>query len=172
MDMIEHIELPRESAVLLFDAYISWFEDFDSGFEEGIYDSQPDEDDRIAYEFATGSRADPDAAIVRLPWHAVVAIEAGVSSYLEDLASGLTDGTYEDEAPEGIIQAVEFLTAWLQQVDRYAAIALEAGSKSYLDDPGAGPADGSYDQAATDGPSEDRADLHTRAQASAHSIQP
>ena len=137
MDMIEHIELPRESAELLFDTYISWFEDFDSGFEEGIHDNQPDEDDRIAYEFATGSRGDPDAAIVRLPWHAVVAIEAGVSSYLEDIESGFTDGTYEDEAPEGIVEAVDFLTAWLQQVDMNAAIALDTGISSYLDDPGA-----------------------------------
>lgn len=122
MDMIEHIELSRESAELLFDAYISWFEDFDSGFAEGVYENQPDEDDRIAYEFATGSRGDPDAAIVRLPWHAAVAIEAGVSSYLEDLESGLADGTYKDEAPEGIDEAVELLTTWLQQVDKNAAV--------------------------------------------------
>lgn len=126
MDMIEHIELSRESAELLFDAYISWFEDFDSGFEEGIYDKQPDEDDRIAYEFATGSRGDPDAPIIRLPWHAVVAIEAGVSSYLEDLESGLADGAYEDEAPEGTDEAVALLTSWLQQVDKNAAAPASA----------------------------------------------
>jgi hypothetical protein len=126
MDMIEHIELSRESAELLFDAYISWFEDFDSGFEEGIYDSEPNEDDRIAYEFATGARGEPDAAIVRLPWHAVVAIESGVSSYLEDLESGLADGTYEDEAPKGIDEAVELLTTWLQQVDKNTAAPASA----------------------------------------------
>lgn len=110
MDMIEHIELPRESAEFLFGAYISWFEDFDSGFEDGTYENQPDEDDRIAYEFATGQRGDPDAEIVRLPWHAAIAIEAGVESYLEDLESGLADGTYEDDVDPGVHEASALLT--------------------------------------------------------------
>jgi hypothetical protein len=110
MDMIEHIELPRECAQALFSAYISWFEDFDSGFEDGTYDSQPNEDDRIAYEFATGVRGDPDASIVRLPWHAAVAFESGVGSYLEDLASGRADGTYEEDVDPSVHEAVALLT--------------------------------------------------------------
>jgi hypothetical protein len=118
MDMIDHIELPRESAEALFDVYITWYEDFESGFDEGLYENEPDEDDRIAYEFATGQRGEPDAAIVRLPWHAAVAIEAGVSSHLEDLESGLADGTYEDDVDADVHEAVELLTTWLQQVDK------------------------------------------------------
>ncbi len=121
MDMIEHIELPRESAEQLFDLYISWYEDFESGFEEGIYDNQPDEDDRIAYEFATGSRGDPDAEIVRLPWHAAVAIEAGVSSYLEDLESGLADGTYEDDVDPSVHEAAELLSRKIKASETHSA---------------------------------------------------
>jgi hypothetical protein len=121
MDMIEHFELPRASAEQLYCVYITWFEDFESGFAEGIYDAEPDEDARIAYEFATGQRGDRSAEIVRLPWHAAVAIDAGVSSYLGDLETGLADGTYEDDVDPGVHDAAELLTAWLQQADKNPA---------------------------------------------------
>lgn len=121
MDMIDHFELPRESAEALFDVYITWYEDFESGFAEGLYENEPDEDDRIAYEFATGQRGDPDAAIVRVPWHAAVAIEAGVSSHLEDLDSGLADGTYDEDVTPEAREACKHLSGMIEALEAEGA---------------------------------------------------
>lgn len=114
MDLIEHVEIDNANAALLFASFRNWFEDKDSGFEEGIYDEAPDEDDRLAYEFATGVRKDFTPNICRLPIHAAIALDTGISSYLDDLKSGLADGTYEQPASEGTAEALADLQAKIE----------------------------------------------------------
>jgi len=103
---MDHVELTRGCAETLFDTYVDWYEDFESGFLEGIYENAPDADERIAYEFATGVRGESDSETVKLPWHAAVAIEAGASAHLEEEA---------DDAD--IREAVAILTGLIEEYE-------------------------------------------------------
>lgn len=123
MDLTDHIELTHENAKVLFNVFIDWFEDCESGFDEGIYDEEPDEDDRIAYQHATAFIREPIDETVRLPWHAAVAVEAGVQSHLENIEGGLSEGIFTDPAPEGASAALADLSAKLAVLDRTPSFA-------------------------------------------------
>ncbi|NTF17159.1 hypothetical protein G6L37_01775 [Agrobacterium rubi] len=122
MDLMEHIEISQENASLLFAAFRNWYEDRDSGYEDGIYDEAPSDEDRIAYEFATGARRDFSSTGCRLPFHAASAIESGIGSYLDDLETGLADGTYEQDAPEGTAEAFADLKTRISAVTTTMAL--------------------------------------------------
>lgn len=116
MDLIDHVEVSSENAALLFAAFRNWYEDRESGFDEGIYDEAPTDDDRIAYEFATGVRRDLSTEACRLPAHAAIALDAGISSYLDDLETGLADGTYDQRTTGATSEALADLQARIEIV--------------------------------------------------------
>jgi hypothetical protein len=123
MDLIDHVELSSQNAKILFPVFVDWFEDCQTGFDEGIYDEEPSEDDRIAYEFATHVRGEITATGIRIPIHAAMAIECGVSSHLENIESGLAEGIFTDPAPDGAATSLADLKTEIEALDRSHAFS-------------------------------------------------
>lgn len=90
---MDDVEISNEDAILIYAAYRNWFEELDARFDRGLTEA-PDEDDRLAYEFATGLRRDLYPRACRISSHAAIALEVGVSQYLDDIGSGAADATY------------------------------------------------------------------------------
>lgn len=109
------LSLQRAAVATLAGHFLSHVENLRSGVEEDIFTSGPTASDDAAERWISDANpAESSEDMVDVPSDVAATLHEGVGAYLEDWASGIEEGIYEDPYPEGADAALEEFSAALR----------------------------------------------------------